>query len=214
MIVRRSATESSAVVGEDAVPGFLRALRAATADAHRRLERRLPLVRPDVGLADYLRILQAYHGYFAPLDAALAPHAAGIDQLQWPARRRARRLRRDLLALGMDRASIRALPRCDALPCIDGPAAALGCLYVVEGSTLGGQIISRVLGGRLGIDPERGGAYLAGYGATNGAMWQLFLAAVERFDRAWPDCRPAMIASAEATFGTLERWLETQGVLS
>ncbi len=50
---------------------------------------------------------------------------------------------------------------------------ALGCLYVLEGATLGGQVISRHLA-KLGIGPENGGRFFNGYGARTGEMWKSF----------------------------------------
>jgi heme oxygenase len=51
----------------------------------------------------------------------------------------------------------------------------IGCLYVTEGATLGGQIISRSLG-QLGIGPTSGGLFFHGYGAKTGEMWKSFRA--------------------------------------
>ena len=50
---------------------------------------------------------------------------------------------------------------------------ALGCLYVLEGATLGGQVISRQLA-KLGIGPANGGCFFNGYGAKTAEMWKLF----------------------------------------
>jgi heme oxygenase len=51
----------------------------------------------------------------------------------------------------------------------------IGCLYVSEGATLGGQIISRHLE-ELGIGPTNGGLFFHGYGAKTGEMWKSFRA--------------------------------------
>lgn len=52
---------------------------------------------------------------------------------------------------------------------------AIGCLYVLEGATLGGQVISRHLA-KLGIGPGNGGRFFHGYGTRTGAMWKSFQA--------------------------------------
>ena len=49
----------------------------------------------------------------------------------------------------------------DDLPDLQGVQEALGCLYVVEGSTLGGQVIARHLRQTLGVDPRCGGSFFA-----------------------------------------------------
>jgi heme oxygenase len=48
----------------------------------------------------------------------------------------------DLQALGCT-PSLERLPMCAQLPVIDSSAACLGVLYVLEGATLGGQILRR-----------------------------------------------------------------------
>ena len=55
---------------------------------------------------------------------------------------------------------------------MNGPLDAVGCLYVLEGSTLGGQIILRRAAERLGIDADTGAGFFHGYGAQTGAMWR------------------------------------------
>lgn len=52
--------------------------------------------------------------------------------------------------------------------------AALGCMYVLEGSTLGSQILSRSFRERFDIGRHNGGAYFHGYGELTGKMWKRF----------------------------------------
>jgi heme oxygenase len=56
---------------------------------------------------------------------------------------------------------------------------ALGCLYVLEGSTLGAQIIRKRVMADLGPDvPTR---FFTGYGSATGRMWKGFGAALNRY---------------------------------
>jgi heme oxygenase len=55
-------------------------------------------------------------------------------------------------------------------------AAFLGAMYVMEGSTLGGQYIARQVEKTLGLAPGRGDAYFRGYGDETGPMWRAFKA--------------------------------------
>jgi heme oxygenase len=57
---------------------------------------------------------------------------------------------------------------------VESRAAAIGALYVLEGSALGGQILSAQLRTRLGITPETGGRYLQAYGERTGEIWKAF----------------------------------------
>ena len=55
---------------------------------------------------------------------------------------------------------------------------ALGFMYVVEGSTLGGRIILKHLKAKLGISEEECGTFFAGYKASTGIRWKDFLHAL------------------------------------
>lgn len=54
-------------------------------------------------------------------------------------------------------------------------AYALGFMYVVEGSTLGGRIILKHLKAKLGITDEECGTFFAGYKTSTGILWKNFL---------------------------------------
>ncbi|WP_235378715.1 biliverdin-producing heme oxygenase, partial [Pseudomonas meliae] len=52
-------------------PKLLDALRAETSQLHVKLEKRMPFFSPALDHALYLRLLKAYYGFYAPLEAAL-----------------------------------------------------------------------------------------------------------------------------------------------
>jgi heme oxygenase len=51
----------------------------------------------------------------------------------------------------------------------------IGMLYVIEGSTLGGQLISKHLVNYQGITSETGGCFFGGYGENTTALWTDFI---------------------------------------
>jgi heme oxygenase len=113
-------------------------LREGTRDHHARAEASLPLMDEALSRDRYARALARLLGFYAPLDRrldALDWEAIGLD---WTARRKAPLLADDLRRLGVPMAEIARLPECDDLPTVDSAARALGCLYVLEGATLGG----------------------------------------------------------------------------
>jgi heme oxygenase len=186
---------------------ILQRLRAETQPAHKRLETRLDLVKATLTTNDYRKLLEKFYGFYVPEEAALQPVCdASLPEIRFEGRRKARLLLRDLAALGLSRQQIEALPLCDRIPEIAGPAEALGCLYVLEGSTLGGQIISRHLQSALGIRPENGGAFFASYGARVGVMWRTFGAVLTSY-AARENQDAAIVQSACDIFAALEVWL-------
>ena len=50
------------------------------------------------------------------------------------------------------------------IPTPNSDSLAFGCLYVMEGATLGGQVIGRHVRQTLGVTPETGGRFHAAYG--------------------------------------------------
>jgi heme oxygenase len=58
---------------------------------------------------------------------------------------------------------------------------AFGCLYVMEGSTLGGKIIYNILKKQLGLSDSAGASFFYGYGPATGEKWKTFGASLEAF---------------------------------
>jgi heme oxygenase (biliverdin-IX-beta and delta-forming) len=182
-------------------------LRSATGSYHDRLESGLALLDPGLSPTRYRSVLERFWGYCVPADQAIAKggtwRALGLDG---GVRVRAPRLRADLRHLGHDDASLAALPECPRLPSLDSPARGAGYLYVFEGATLGGAIITRHLGRLLGHTPERGAAFFGSYGARIGVRWKEFTRALCAYaERSGSDQEIA--SAAVETFSTLEAWL-------
>ena len=96
------------------------------------------------------------------------------------------------------------------LPALGSAAQALGCLYVIEGSTLGGRELARRLDHLLPRDSDAGRRFLFGHGARHGAMWREFCAALERCGDT-PDRRAEMIATALVAFAVFGDWFGAVG---
>jgi heme oxygenase (biliverdin-IX-beta and delta-forming) len=69
----------------------------------------------------------------------------------------------------------------------------LGCLYVLEGSALGGRVISKRVKQTLGLGPRTGGAYFHGLGRQTASHWSDFLTVLNTIP-----VNSAMGADAEA----------------
>ncbi|MCU0492307.1 MAG: biliverdin-producing heme oxygenase, partial [Chloroflexaceae bacterium] len=154
-------------------------LKQETQASHDGLELQLSITTRCTSREAYGQLLACFYGFYMPLERALnqLPELHELE-LQFAERQKTPLLERDLAALGLSSAQIAALPRCTDLPQIHTAAAGLGCMYVMEGATLGGQLISRQLAQQLAIGPEQGGAFFASYGSRVGPMWRAFGAAV------------------------------------
>ena len=178
-------------------------LRARTAAAHHALETSLDLLGGAAGPQRMRTLLARFHGFHAVWEPTLA------RSLQAPAdfiaaRARLPALRADLATLGVTDDEIAALPRCEAAAALaSSPAGALGSLYVLEGSTLGGQLIGRALATHAWWPPG-GLRYFDPHGRETGVRWRETLALLESTPAAE---HGALIAAAQATFGLLQGWL-------
>ena len=181
-------------------------LREATRVVHTRIEGVLPLLDPGLTRTRYIRVVEAFYGFYAPLEPCIA-RAVGAEGAALTLELRAKLplLATDLRALGRTDAELEDLPRCRDVPTVDTASHAIGTLYVIEGATLGGQIIRKHLRDGLAIEAVSGAAFFTGYGARTGAMWSGF---GEHVDRSPTLDTAVAVAAAVATFQTLTVWLE------
>ncbi|MCF5054458.1 biliverdin-producing heme oxygenase [Pseudomonas syringae] len=193
-------------------PSLLEALRTGTALLHVALEKRLPFFSEHLDAAGYQRLLQAYYGFYQPMEEALYDSGLIPDGFDQALRVKTPTLLSDLHALGLTASAIHALPRCAHLPSLDTPAACLGTLYVLEGATLGGQVLRREMAQRLGINADNGGAFLNVYGAETGRRWKDFLDYLGSMPLDTL-ARQQAVEAARSTFSCFEQWLDSQEVL-
>ncbi|OYX29876.1 MAG: hypothetical protein B7Y99_12525 [Caulobacterales bacterium 32-69-10] len=119
------------------------------------------------------RLAPRYLAFHAAADALFERWLAEVPGLDGVSRRRAGLVRAGLRALGLE--PVVAGP---PAPILDGAPEALGFLYVVEGSTLGGRMILREVAARAG--ETAGLAFMDPYGARTGEAWRAFLGVLER----------------------------------
>jgi heme oxygenase len=187
-------------------------LRGETASEHVRLERVTGMMSPHLtvdGYRRYLLEMGAVHAALEPRLSGLEGLAAALPDVEQ--RRKLPLLERDLAALGVSPSALADLARSRPPPPCSGVAEALGVLYVLEGSTLGGRLIRRHLEAVLGSSVAGATSYLDAYGEVGGP-WRRFGAAAEAYGTAHPGAPAAMAAAAVATFrALLAGWGEASG---
>lgn len=191
---------------------MLARLRRETRAEHEAIERRVPSIDPagpGLTIETYYSFLARAWGFYGPIEAAIERRLGGRwFGLDVRRRRKVALLARDLSVLGLPAAEVRALPRCAAIPMLDGEAEAAGGLYVLEGATLGGRILARQVATRLGIDREGGGLFLDGYGLDTADMWRSFGAALTQFAAAGArELSDRVVRGARDTFTCYDAWL-------
>lgn len=188
---------------------ILNSLKTQTRPQHDRIETSLDLLNGAANVDEYRRLLERFFGFYAPVEAIITAvierQSVAID---FAPRLKTPHLRADLSALGLNFEQIARLPICENLPVIETAAQFFGYLYVAEGSTLGGQIISRHFTQKLNISNDNGGAFFQAYGAETGMMWRGFQTAITAFDEDETH-ENEIVAAAIETFETLRIWMET-----
>lgn len=167
------------------------------------------LVDPGLTPEHYRRHLEALYGFHAPLEAALARALSGrLPELRAAERWKLPLLARDLFAFGHHASSLSRLPRAPWLPPLAGLPEVLGCFYVLEGATLGGQLILRYLQRHFARVPVGDFAFFRAYGEQVGPMWRAFGEAVTRasFAAASEAFDARVVQGARDTFDAFEAW--------
>ncbi len=182
-------------------------LKQATRERHIALESQMPLLDPLLSHAIYRQLLRKFYGYYAPLEMQLLtlPWWDEID-FGYTDRYKTPRLARDLIALGDTPDTLPLMPFCQALPTVVTLPDLLGCLYVIESMTLGGQVITRHLKNNLKLTLASGTEFFNGYGAETGTRWQAFCTMLTTQAAKTADDE-SILATANKTFDTLDQWL-------
>ncbi|NNU33797.1 biliverdin-producing heme oxygenase [Mucilaginibacter sp. S1162] len=91
------------------------------------------------------------------------------------------------------------MPTNNELPQITNYLQGFGALYVIEGSTLGGQIISKMVQQHLPVQDGKGLSFFNGYGDKMHQMWGAFKDILNKA-AATPEDEQIIIAAANDTF--------------
>lgn len=197
---------------------ILSRLRLETRGEHDAVEQVLDLMGSSLSHQSYRQRLEQFYGFYAPLEKALQSHGKSLadrackaplsDAISSALAARLNKtahLQQDLHHLGVP---AHVLPLCRDLPPLRTQAEVLGCLYVMEGATLGGRLITQHVRAALGITPATGGSFFQGYGDDTGRMWQGMR---QLLVSGSPDTETEnnIVTNAIATFACLRSWCET-----
>lgn len=168
-------------------------IKEATKTAHQLLEKKVVLQLKAIrSNADYAALLKNFYAYFSQVEKAIAPFITPELLPDYKDRRNSSYLKQDIEELGF---TVDELPAATA-PEISGTLSALGALYVMEGSIMGGSIIVQMLA-KGGI--TQGVSFFSGYGPATGEMWGKFIAVLNQQAVIAGD-ESAAIEAANATF--------------
>lgn len=154
---------------------------------------------------DYVNFLKLMYGYYSALEKRVQEY---VSDLEIDERRKAERLLNDINYFE----ATSDADLCKELPPITSHAEALGAMYVMEGSTIGGKTIARMIEGQAGINGPSGFSFFNGYGEDNGRMWEEFKLFLNKpFDEME---KLNLILTANRTFITFYNWIDKHAATS
>ena len=188
---------------------ILSKLKESTRSQHEALESVVDVMNKTFSREDYRALLMKFYRFYSAMEPRLPADALAVEGFDVGPRLKLPMLVKDLQTLGALDAA-RELPPLTDLPATETVGQAFGSIYVMEGATLGGQLITRHLKEHLGVTPEDGGAFFNSYGREVGPMWKAFGAAVTAYSEKCPDQDDAIVTAARETFDSFRRCFEQQ----
>lgn len=185
---------------------ILAKLKDATREQHEGLENTVNVMDQMFSMEDYKKLLTKFYRFYSSIEPEIDKVDLSETGYDFDERRKLPKIEADLKNLGVFETA-QEMPRWNGVPPIENAAQAFGSLYVMEGATLGGQIINRHLKEHLGISPENGGAFFSGYGAETGPKWKEFMNIANTYaeDGTQDD---VIIESAKQTFDSFKKCFE------
>lgn len=181
-------------------------LREETAAIHQSLHHNAGLQKltcDNCSLADYEKVLSLFFHFYCEVDDffSFIPSAQRFTHearpLQW--------LEKDFCGLNkpMPARSAFSIANVNIAPFIPSIETYIGYLYVKQGSTLGGQTISKHLKKSLSLEPGVNQFFFNGFGDQTGACWKKFLAYLAHHETALDTER--VVKSAHTYFAILDQ---------
>ncbi|WDH82198.1 biliverdin-producing heme oxygenase [Paenibacillus urinalis] len=184
-------------------------LRKETAEEHDRIEQNdyaKAIMNHTLNKADYQAYLEKFYGFILPIEQKIE-QLDGVQELGIDMKHRAKSplLEQDLAYLSSNRQQV---PLCSEIPEIALTEQLLGYLYVIEGSTLGGQVITRKLREHLALEPGAGLSYFNAYGQDTRVAWKELSGIMNSAAEAGAN-REVIVGTAKETFRLLNQWVNT-----
>jgi heme oxygenase (biliverdin-IX-beta and delta-forming) len=179
----------------EAANGRSKHLRAATSEAHTRLDRRIMLAGPFASRERFACFLEVQHAFHREIDTLCQAPSLKAVLPDLDGRRRFALVEKDLADLG------RPVPARSGGPIFAGDPdvpTALGWLYVAEGSNLGAAFLLKAAA-KLGLSEEFGARHLAAHAEGRKAAWDSFTDALDRVALS-PEDEARVIAGGNAAF--------------
>lgn len=180
-------------------------LKQFTRPNHRQLEKRLVTQLRSISTTEeYVKLLQLFYTYFGGLEDKINQYIGSDLLSDYSQRRKTESIACDIKKLG---GTIHEKAKDRELPTIENHLQAVGALYVIEGSTLGGKIISQMIAKQLNIENTTSMSFFNGYGDNTELMWASFRESLNSQFKNQSEIG-VIIGAADETFFKFNLWIE------
>lgn len=180
-------------------------LKTNTETNHQQLEKQLVTRMKAVRSKEkYTDLLQLFYTYFGGLEEEIDQYINPAYLADYAKRRKTDALVKDIVDLG---GVLQSKASGVDLPQLKNHLQAFGALYVIEGSTLGGQIISKMMAKQLDLQGDIGLTFFKGYGDNSVPMWNVFKQALNAQTQTQEDVS-TVTATANETFLKFKKWID------
>ena len=184
---------------------FTDKIKEATLTPHQQVEKTLVgKMKAIRSMEGYVDLLKTFYGYFGGLERQINEYINPSHLEDYNQRRKTTAMADDIKTLGGD---LPATANGNDLPAINNVLQAFGALYVIEGSTLGGSIISKMMQQHLPFEGQKGLSFFNGYGEQTHEMWGNFKLALNTAAKTESD-EAAILLAANDTFARFKLWME------
>lgn len=182
---------------------FHEALKICTEGEHRSIEAAVNFKEITSSSESYSELLKKFYGYYLPIEKLLVEFMVPLKEIgiNLSERTKVNFLEHDLKLMGITPS---AENQCKDLPKLRNVYEALGVLYVLEGSTLGGQVIHKYLMERNNFIRKNELQFHLGYKDQTIQMWNQFKTILNSIPG---DHEAEVITAAKNTFSTLKNWI-------
>lgn len=157
----------------------------------------------------YSDLLQLFSNYFGAIEAQVDPLIGPAVLADYTQRRKTKSLENDIIALG---GTANRNIQAEDVPEITNILQAFGALYVMEGSTLGGPHIVRMIQKKLDTAVLKGFSFFQSYGDDMMLMWEKFKQVLDLQAKNEAE-QQVILDAANETFLKFKLWINKQSTL-
>ncbi len=168
-------------------------------DAERLIIKKLNMIN---SIEDYIIFLKLFYGFFYPLEILARKYISEEALKDILKRGNTKKLINDIELLPGEKIILLA----PSLPPVTNVLQAFGVMYVMEGSTLGGQIIANMLRDKNIKFSNMGLSFFEGYGENTLAMWKSFTACLDANFQTDAQINQ-IVLTAKDTFKKMKEWI-------